>query len=83
MQTMTKQDSERLETVAAPRRMLTVKQVAEELGVGAFTVREWIRDGELPAIGFGNRSGYRIEREDLERFIDARRTGRKVSENRV
>ena len=63
------------------REMLTVKDVADELKVRDYTVREWIRNGDLPAVELSK--GYRIEREALERFIDARRTGRKVSENRV
>ena len=53
-------------------RMLTVKEVAEELRVSERLVTKWITKGELPAIDLGK--GYRIYRSDLDAFIKQRRT---------
>jgi len=53
-------------------RMLTVKEVAEELRVSERLVTKWITRGELPAIDLGK--GYRIYRSDLDEFIKKRRT---------
>lgn len=55
-----------------PDKMLSVEDVADELGVNPETVRVWIRSGELVALGIGK--GYRISRADLDDFIRRRRT---------
>lgn len=55
-----------------PGKMLSVAEVAEELGVNRETVRVWIRTGELVALSIGK--GYRISRADLDEFIRRRRT---------
>lgn len=52
--------------------LLTVKQVAEELKVGEWTVGEWIRSGQLEAHRLGYRTT-RVARGDLTRFLEARR----------
>ncbi|MFC4058200.1 helix-turn-helix domain-containing protein [Planomonospora corallina] len=49
----------------------SVEQVAEHLGLHVRTVRNYVRDGRLPAIRIGKQ--YRIAHEDLEAF-----TGRPV-----
>jgi excisionase family DNA binding protein len=54
---------------------LTVEEVAKELKVHIERVRRWIRDGELIATDLGR--DYRINREDLQTFLKARRTGKK------
>ncbi len=54
-------------------KLMTVEEVAEQLGVNADTVRRWIRNKELAAIDLGGRAGYRITESDLERFINDRR----------
>lgn len=51
---------------------LTPEQVAEELHMHIETVREWIRLKHLPAYQLGR--VYRVKREDLERFLEQRRT---------
>lgn len=56
-------------------RYLTVEQVAERLQVRRETVREWLRRGLLPGVRLGDRTGWRIRPSDLERFLDARRSG--------
>jgi excisionase family DNA binding protein len=55
-----------------PDKMLSVEDVAAELGVNPETVRVWIRSGELVAFSIGK--GYRISRADLDDFIRRRRT---------
>lgn len=52
---------------------LTTLQVAELFQVTEETVRRWIRSGDLPVLQLGTgRSGYRIRREDVDRFIQDR-----------
>lgn len=52
---------------------MSVKDVAKLLAVDEETVRRWIRSGQLPALSLGTkRSGYRIRRDDMERFIGER-----------
>ena len=55
-----------------PDKMLSVEDIADELGVNPETVRVWIRSGELVAFSIGK--GYRISRADLDDFIRRRRT---------
>ena len=55
-----------------PDKMLSVEEIAGELGVNPETVRVWIRSGELVALSIGK--GYRISRADLDDFIRRRRT---------
>lgn len=54
--------------------LLTVSAVAEKLGVHIETVRRWIRDGDLPAIRFARKTGYRIRASDLAIFLEDRET---------
>jgi excisionase family DNA binding protein len=62
----------RLGVIVMPDKMLSVEDVANELGVNPETVRVWIRSGELVAFSIGK--GYRISRVDLDDFIRRRRT---------
>ena len=50
------------------RRMLTVREVAAELGVSEKSVRRWVRDGALPVWRRG--SILRISRESLDEFLE-------------
>lgn len=52
-------------------QLYSVEQVAERLGLHVRTVRNYVRDGRLPAVRIGKQ--YRIAHEDLEAF-----TGRPV-----
>lgn len=56
-------------------RMLTPKEVAEELGVDPDAIYEWIANGELEAEDLGRRSvpRWRITRVALEGFRARRR----------
>ena len=53
--------------------MLTVEQVAERLQVNEYTVRRWLRGGELSGVPFGGRTGWRVKEEELQAFLDRRR----------
>lgn len=50
-------------------------EAAKYLGVHVETVRRWAREGVIPAAKLGNRGGFRFKRDDLDRFLVARRTG--------
>jgi excisionase family DNA binding protein len=69
---MLKYDKGRLGVIVMQDKMLSVDEIADELGVNPETVRVWIRSGELVAYNIGK--GYRISRADLEDFIRRRRT---------
>lgn len=56
------------------KEIYTTEDVAKISGLSEYTVRKKIRDGDLPADGEGNRSGYRIKKEDLKTFLDTQRS---------
>lgn len=58
----------------------STNQVAVMLSVTNETVRNWIEAGKLKAIKPG--AQYRIERDDLFRFIEQRRLEKEVKLNR-
>jgi excisionase family DNA binding protein len=51
------------------RDMLTVPQVSTYLQVHPATVRKWLREGVLRGVNLGGKGGWRIRRDELERFI--------------
>jgi excisionase family DNA binding protein len=53
-------------------RFLTVAETAEVLNVSAAQAYALVRSGELPAIKIGAAGHWRIERVELEAFIQAR-----------
>lgn len=53
-------------------RFLTVADTAEVLNVTPAAVMELVRSGELPAIRVGQQGPWRIERNVLESYIDAK-----------
>ena len=53
---------------------LRTPEAAKYLGVHEETVRRWAREREIPSVKLGNRGGFRFKREDLDRFLDRRRT---------
>ena len=54
------------------KEFLSVREIAEMLGVTVDTIQGYIRKKELTAIKLGNR--YVVERREFERFIAERRT---------
>jgi len=53
--------------------LLTVQDIVRTLKVHEESVRKWIRSGQLPAFLLGSsKGGYRVRREDLDRFMDER-----------
>jgi excisionase family DNA binding protein len=60
------------------RNYLTVKQIADDLGVSVQAVRNWINNGELEAIDLGR--GYRIHKDEYQRFLELRKTSRKETQ---
>lgn len=63
-------------SVAAPhRRMLTLAEVADRLAVSDKTARRLIARGELPCVQLGGRrSALRIDEDQLDAWLDRRRT---------
>jgi excisionase family DNA binding protein len=53
-------------------RFLTVAETAEVLRVSAAQAYALVRSGELPAIRIGAARHWRVERAELEAFIQAR-----------
>ena len=45
-------------------KKLTVKEVAEELNISAYTARKYCRQGDLKSYKIGQ--GYRVDKEDLD-----------------
>ena len=58
------------------QRWLTVEQVAEILQVKPSTVRTYInlKENPLPAVSLGKRGGYRIDPEDLDNWMQERKS---------
>jgi excisionase family DNA binding protein len=53
--------------------MITLKEVADRLGLHINTVRRYIREGKIPVVKFDK--AMRVEKKDLEKFIRERKTG--------
>lgn len=61
-------------SVADDVELLTVNEVALKLKITPTTVLRWIRDKRLPAMmPGGNKMGYRVRSDDLQRLIDQHR----------
>ena len=57
---------------------LTVKEVAQELGVHERSVHRWISQKELPTVGYDIHGRHLILRSDLEKFVERKtREGRR------
>jgi excisionase family DNA binding protein len=60
-------------------QLLTVADVAGNIGAHESTVRLWIKRGELKAYKFDTRIGWRIKRRDYEEFLNRRRLTSAIS----
>ena len=56
-----------------PSRLLTVAEAAQFLGCSETNVYALIDGGDLPFVCIGRRKGYRLDRSDLEAFIERRK----------
>ena len=56
------------------KRLLTVIETAEILGCSRANIYGLIEDGELPVVAIGKSRGYRIDRIDIDAFIERRKT---------
>jgi excisionase family DNA binding protein len=54
-------------------RLLTGRQVADQLGISTKTVLRWALEGELPSIRLSNRA-IRFRPDQLEQWLDQRAT---------
>jgi DNA binding domain, excisionase family len=54
----------------AADRFLTLSDVAEILNISASQTYALVRSGELPAIKIGGRGQWRVERSQLESYIE-------------
>jgi excisionase family DNA binding protein len=54
---------------------LTTQEAAAYLKVHQETMRTWARKAVIPAAKLGNRGGFRFKRDDLEQFLERRRSG--------
>ena len=54
----------------ASEEFLSPQEVGDRLGASVYTVRRWIKAGDLPAIRPGKE--YRVRQSDLEEFLRAR-----------
>lgn len=57
-------------TTSTTRRLVSIAESAEILGVSTKTVRRFIASGDLEAVRLARRT-IRIKTESLDRFIDA------------
>ncbi len=55
--------------VAVQREYLSPNEIAEVLGVSPFTIRRYIKMGELRAVKL--LGGFRVHRDELQRFLKA------------
>lgn len=55
-------------------RFMRLEDVADELNVNLPQVRSLVRSGDLPAIKIGGRGIWRVERSELEAYIQRQYT---------
>jgi excisionase family DNA binding protein len=73
------QDPEGTPATEDEDQLLTVADICGRIGVHEQTVYGWIRSGELAAIKFGSRIGYRIELANYKDFLRRRSTTGAIS----
>lgn len=61
---------------------MTLADVAEELAIKSDQAYALVRSGELPAIQIGGRGQWRVEVEELERFIERKYAESKAARER-
>jgi prophage regulatory protein len=63
-------DARSTRTPRVEARFLTLDDVATYLNVGVPQVYTLVRNGDLPAIKIGNRGVWRVDRGELEAYVD-------------
>jgi len=61
--------------VALRHSGMTVGEAAALLGIGPEQVRRLLRRGDLNGVAFGGRTGWRLDRDELEKLADRRSGG--------
>lgn len=61
-----------IDSAGALGRFLTLADTAEVLNISASQAYALVRSGELPAIKVGGRGGWRVERTELEAYIEGK-----------
>lgn len=64
------------------QRLMTVASAAQFLGCSEANVYALIRGGELPYVTIGRSKGFRLDRADLEAFIEHRKQQRAATVRR-
>lgn len=64
-------------------RFMRLEDVAEELNVNMPQVRSLVRSGDLPAIKVGGRGVWRVERAELEAYIQRQYSAARESRSAV
>ncbi|MBE0448983.1 MAG: helix-turn-helix domain-containing protein [Actinobacteria bacterium] len=55
-------------------KLLSLKEVADRLGLNPETIRRWTKSGKLPAVKLGPNT-VRVKELDLQEFIESRGGG--------
>jgi excisionase family DNA binding protein len=69
--TAARSHSSQLHPHSSAPRLLTLREAADYLAVSYWTVRSWVESGKLPHVRLPGSRLLRVERVDLDRFIDA------------
>lgn len=66
-------------------RFLTLTDVSEILNLSMSATRSLVTTGELPAIQIGGKRQWRVEREELEKYIERQyqETQRRIQRNEL
>jgi excisionase family DNA binding protein len=59
-------------SASVPKKLLTTREVAEELSVSVFTVRNLAVFGALPVVRFTPTSRMRFRPDDVRSFLESR-----------
>ena len=54
-------------------QLIGLTEVSRMLGVNRATVANWLRQGRIPALQYGERGIYRLRRDDVLSFIERSR----------
>ncbi len=58
---------------------LTVEEVSDRLKVSPWTVKRWLRDGELKGVRLGKNGPWRTTDADLDRFLEESTQGKETA----